>query len=173
MPVYSAEELEKLVNDVVNAASAPVGSNLFMSTPGLIKPLIMLGDVGDGWVFTVGLCQAVLQYMGMEDVRCRCEPPDPMHRPVLGMAPVGTAGALDPDLLVLPGKEPPLEIGITNPEVVTFTKMINAVFDSDDDASVKAWEESVEGGWFARVMIFAAKTAGDIRREAVGAMGVN
>lgn len=172
MPNFSVSELEKVVNDVVHAASAPVGSALFMRTPQLIKPIVMDGDVGDGWILTSGLCQAVIQLTGADRFRCQCTPTDPDHRPVFGLAPV-VDGKPDWDLSVLPDREPPLELGITNPEVVTYTRMLNAEFADDEATSVAAWEQAVEGGWFAKVILLAARQAGEVRRSASAMGGAN
>lgn len=175
MPIFTTEEMDQAVRDTIRTASAPVGSSIYEATGSIIEPIVLRGDVGDGWIFTSCLCRATIQLMGLDLMICRCDPPDPDHIPAITFAMVPLAGDGTPIMedVVRPDREPPNDVGRTAPEVVTFTRMMQAELAEDTDTSCAAWEEAVHGGWFVRVMSLAAKQAGEAQRLAVSARGVN
>lgn len=151
MPNFTPDELERMLDEVLDCASAPRQSAKWRNTAEVVKPLYERGDAGDHYVFMTGLANSLVFLLGIDRIGCPCGDPD--HRPK--------------KIFLLRPEDPSREIPA---EVAAFTELVTAEANDDEDASMAVFAKAARGGYGDRMLAFAMTHVGDELRSAV-AMG--
>lgn len=173
MPNFNADQLETIVRDAVGAAAAPEGSNLRARAPEFLKPIFEHGDSDDAWCFVSGCCQVIIQSLGLDQMKCTCEPVNPDHSPPVNFGFIALENGVPDHEQVVVGDKAPPEVEIFHPEIITAQKMVNAELTHDFVLSHALWGAAIRGGWMAEVMSFLLNQAGICWGKRLGAGRLN
>jgi hypothetical protein len=174
MPKLSPELLESIIMDSIEHAAAPRHSAMYQRTPRTLDRLFQEGDMGDAWIVVAGYAETIIQTLGLRDQACVCGSSEHHPRVGFGLAPIGDDG--QPDMtrgFFGDPAEAPEEVREARPDIVIFTQIMNAELRNDSEESMRLWRQAEPDGLWVRVLNFALKQAGMLRRRAIGASGVN